>query len=129
MRAPGRGMTKVEASVEVDAPPERGWEVTSVEADNRGFDLISRHPHPEDPQTAIEVRFIEVKGRITGADAICVTKNEILTSLNKPDDFILALVEFLDGDSHRVVYLRRPFERSGITTDFNGASVNFPFAM
>ena len=40
----------------------RGWEVTSVEADNRGFDLISRRPHPEDPQTAIEVRFIEVKG-------------------------------------------------------------------
>jgi hypothetical protein len=25
-------------------------------------------------------------------------------------------------------YLRRPFERSGITTDFNGASVDFPFA-
>lgn len=36
----------------------RGWEVTSVEADNRGFDLISRRPHPEDPQTAIEVRFV-----------------------------------------------------------------------
>jgi hypothetical protein len=41
----------------------RGWEVESVEKDNRGFDLISRRPHPEDPKTAIEVRFIEVKGR------------------------------------------------------------------
>ena len=41
----------------------RGWKVESVEKDNRGFDLISRKPHPEDPQTAIEVRFIEVKGR------------------------------------------------------------------
>ena len=41
----------------------RGGEVESVEADNRGFDLISRKPHPEDPKTAIEVRFIEVKGR------------------------------------------------------------------
>ena len=40
----------------------RGWEVVSVEKENRGFDLISRKPHPEDPQTAIEVRFIEVKG-------------------------------------------------------------------
>ena len=29
-----------------------------------------------------------------------MTKNEILYSLNKPDDFILALVEFLDGGSH-----------------------------
>jgi hypothetical protein len=37
--------------------------VESVEADNRGFDLISRLPHPEDPKTAIDVRFIEVKGR------------------------------------------------------------------
>jgi hypothetical protein len=25
-------------------------------------------------------------------------------------------------------YVRRPFERSGVTTDFNGASINFPFA-
>jgi Domain of unknown function (DUF3883) len=41
----------------------RGWQVESVEAQNRGFDLISRRPHPEDPKTAIEVRFIEVKGR------------------------------------------------------------------
>ena len=57
-----------------------------------------------------------------------MTKNEILYSFNKPDDFILALVEFLDGETHRVHYLRRPFERSGVTTDFNGASVNFPFA-
>ena len=39
-----------------------------------------------------------------------------------------ALVEFLDHDRHDVRYLRRTFERSGITTDFNGASVDFPFA-
>ncbi|MDA1277053.1 MAG: hypothetical protein O2960_23810 [Verrucomicrobia bacterium] len=30
----------------------RGWRVESVEADNRGFDPISRKPHPEDPKTA-----------------------------------------------------------------------------
>jgi hypothetical protein len=41
----------------------RGWKVQSVEQENRGFDLISRKPHPEDPQTSVEVRFIEVKGR------------------------------------------------------------------
>ena len=40
----------------------RGWQVESVETENRGFDLISRKPHPEDPKTGIEVRFIEVKG-------------------------------------------------------------------
>ena len=65
---------------------------------------------------------------MAGADVITVTKNEILTSLNKPEDFILAMVEYLDDEHHRLHYLRRPFERSGVTTDFNGASVNFPFA-
>ena len=40
------------------------------------------------------------------------------TSLNKPDDFILAMVEFLDGDSHRVHYLRQPFQRrAGLRRD------------
>lgn len=33
----------------------RGWKVQSVEEENRGFDLISRRPHPEDMDTAIEV--------------------------------------------------------------------------
>ena len=51
-----------------------------------------------------------------------------LDAHNKPEDFVLALVEFLDHDRQNVRYLRRPFERSGITTDFNGASVDFPFA-
>ena len=32
----------------------RGWEATSVEKENRGFDLISRRPHPEDPQTQLK---------------------------------------------------------------------------
>ncbi len=41
----------------------RGWVVESVEVENRGFDLISRRPHPHDPKTFLEVRFIEVKGR------------------------------------------------------------------
>ena len=59
---------------------------------------------------------------------VTVTKNEILYSLTEPERFVLALVEFLDADRHRVSYLRRPFEGRGITADFNGASVNFPFA-
>ena len=33
-------------------------------------------------------------------------------SFHKPDDFILAIVEFLDGDAHLVHYIRRPFRRS-----------------
>ncbi|WP_240695866.1 DUF3883 domain-containing protein [Candidatus Chloroploca sp. Khr17] len=39
------------------------------------------------------LRFIEVKGRIHSATSVIVAKNESLTALNKPDAFILALVE------------------------------------
>ena len=38
------------------------------------------------------------------------------------DDFILAIVEFLDGDSHRVHYIRQPFRRE---PDFGVTSVNY----
>jgi hypothetical protein len=65
-----------------------------------------------------------VKGRVTNAQTITVTKNEILYSLNKPEDFILAIVEFRD-DGHRVHYLRRPFQRE---PDFCVTSVNYNFA-
>jgi hypothetical protein len=46
-------------------------------------------------------------------------------SLNKLDDFVLAIVEFLDGDRHRVRYVRRPFQRE---PDFGVTSVNYDFA-
>ena len=57
-----------------------------------------------------------------------MTKNEIPHSFNKRDDLILVLVAFLNGAEHGVYYPPRPFERSGVTTDFSGTSVNFPFA-
>ena len=62
------------------------------------------------------LRFIEVKGRVTGADTITVTKNEILYSLNKPDDFILAIVEFLDGETHRVALPAPPLPAASPTS-------------
>ena len=65
-----------------------------------------------------------MKRRITGAETITVTRNEILYSLNKPDDFILAIVEFAADDTHRVHYVRRPFRRE---PDFGAASVNYEF--
>ena len=69
-----------------------------------------------------KLRFIEVKGRQSGADTVTVTKNEILTALNKPEDFILGIVEFLDGGDHRVHYLRQPFQKE---PDFDVTSVNY----
>jgi hypothetical protein len=70
---------------------ERGWVVESVEADNRGFDLISRKPHPEDPQTFIEVRFIEVKGR-AGVGIVALSENEYRTAERLKHDFWLYAV-------------------------------------
>jgi hypothetical protein len=79
---------------------------------------------PVDREFERKLRFIEVKGRIASAETITVTKNEILYSLNKPDDYILAMVEF-HGDGERVYYLRRPFRRE---PDFDVTSVNYDFA-
>ena len=83
-----------------------GFEPTDREFEKLGYDIESR------VSGTGKLRFIEVKGRVAGADTITVTRNEILYSLNKPDDFILAIVEFLDEDSHRVRYIRRPFGAS-----------------
>jgi len=69
----------------------QGRQVTSVELENRGFDLISRRPHPEDPQTAIEVRFIEVKGR-SAIGEVALTTNEYKTAERLKKDYWLYVV-------------------------------------
>lgn len=70
---------------------KRGWKVESVEKENRGFDLISRRPHPEDPQTAIEARFIEVKGRATVGE-VALSANEYKTAERLKRDYWLYVV-------------------------------------
>ena len=69
----------------------RGWQVVSVEKENRGFDLISRKPHPEDPQTSVEVRFIEVKGRAAIGE-VALTANEYKTAERLKKDYWLYVV-------------------------------------
>jgi hypothetical protein len=105
--------------VVMEAERRLGFEPIDREHEKLGYDIESR-----DPNTG-KLRFLEVKGRASGALTITVTKNEILYSLNKPDDFILAIVEFLDGDTHHVHYVRRPFQRE---PDFGVTSVNYDFA-
>jgi len=97
---------------------ELGFVPTDRETEKLGYDIESRIPGTR------KLRFIEVKGRVSGAATITVTKNEILYSLNKPDDFILGIVEF-EGETHRVHYVRRPFQRE---PDFGVTSVNYNFA-
>ncbi len=59
-----------------------------------------------------------VQGRVAGAAA--TTRNEIRTSLNKPEDFVLAIVEF-DHNCVSTYYMREPFRR---VPDFDVTSVN-----
>ena len=96
----------------VGAEQALGYDVTVMPPNNPGFDLRSEGP-------AGDLRFVEVKGRIAGADAFMVTRNEILHALNVPDAWVLALVEVSpEGPSgDRVRYLRQPF----------GGTVHLPF--
>ena len=100
----------------MDAERRLGFEPVDREPEKLGYDVESRIPGTG------RLRFIEVKGRVAGADSITVTKNEILTALNKPEDFILAIVVFPDEGEPRVRYVREPFERE---PDFGAVSVNY----
>src|SRR5262249_18196130 len=57
----------------------RGWVVESVENENRGYDLLSKRPHPSEPGVFVQARFIEVKGRADISEA-ALTANEYRTA-------------------------------------------------
>jgi hypothetical protein len=87
-----------------------------VSAERCGYDIESRD------DTTGRLRFIEVKGRHRAGKVIGVTRNEVITALNKPDDFWLAIV-LVGGDVvDRPRYLNRPFQNE---PDFGVTSVNY----
>ena len=77
-----------------------GNTAADVSAGKVGYDIVSF-----DPVTRA-LRFIEVKGRIGGADTVMITRQEIITSLHEPEKFILALVEVNDGVAGEPHYVR-----------------------
>jgi superfamily II DNA or RNA helicase len=81
-----------------------GYEPRDVSRENRGYDIESRVPETG------ALRFLEVKGRTQGAATVFVTRNEILTALNQPERFVLALV-LVEGSQCAVWYVRQPFEQ------------------
>lgn len=99
----------------MEAERALGYEPVDVSAENRGYDIESKVP------LSGRLRFIEVKGRAAGSDTVTITRNEILTGLNKPEDFILAVVE-VDGEMARPWYIQQPF---GKEPDFGAESVNY----
>ena len=117
-----------------------GYQATDVSKENFGYDIESVGPSDG------RLRFIEVKGRIQGAQTVTVTRNEILTALNKPDDYILAVVlvpptpeeaslnpwqvseataEYGTINGCQVYYIKQPFQQE---PDFGATSVNYNLA-
>ena len=97
--------------------------MNTIERNHPGYDIRSEHRDNNDQMTA--VRYIEVKGRIVCADTVTVSRNEILTSLNEPDKWVLALVKVHPGQGEEIRYLHRPFEAHRDGIDFAVTSVNF----
>jgi superfamily II DNA or RNA helicase len=93
-----------------------GHDPRDVSMHKLGYDIESR-----DAVTGL-LRFIEVKGRRAGADAVTITRNEILKALNVPEQFILALVEVEGTQARPPRYVHRPFTRE---PDDGAASVNY----
>jgi len=101
----------------MEAERKHGREPREMPHQNPGYDIESREPESG------RLFFIEVKGKAVGAQTVTISKTQILTGLNKPDDFILALVQ-VEGDVASPRYLRKPFQRE---PDFSVTSVNYDF--
>lgn len=87
-----------------------------LSSQNVGYDIESR-----DGKTG-RLRFIEVKGRRTGAETITLTYNELYRALNSPEAFILALVEVDNARASPPRYVKNyPFREP----DPLASSVNF----
>jgi len=121
----------------MSAETRLGNEPRDVSAEKCGWDIESRDVDTE------QLRFIEVKGRIQGSTTVTVTKNEMLASLNKPDQYFLAIAivppseNAPSGDPWRIqeaisgyealngvelYYIQQPFDRE---PGFAEVSANF----
>lgn len=110
-----------------DSLGHRARDMNDERLNHPGYDIQSVVPGTSD--TPDRLLFIEVKGRIEGSESVTVSRNEMLTALNAPEQFVLALVEVsTSGPEHdRVRYLCRPF--LGVTeTHFAETSRNFSWA-
>jgi superfamily II DNA or RNA helicase len=108
-----------EAAISAVLATERslGRDPVAMPPNNKGYDIESKASDGA-------LYFVEVKGRVEGAETVTITRSEIGVGRNKPDQFILALVEVPTSGAPTVRYCRRPFDRSG-DLPFATISVNF----
>lgn len=83
----------------IEAERALGNTPTDVSAQKIGYDIASYDPKID------HLRFIEVKGRIDGADTVMITRQEVITSLHEPEKFILAIVQVEDGSAREPRYV------------------------
>lgn len=102
----------------MDAERRLGNTPTDVSVQKVGYDITSYDPKTD------HLRFIEVKGRIDGADTVMITRQEVITSLHEPEKFILAIVEVDNGFAREPIYVRGaldtrepPFDQNAIQFD------------
>lgn len=100
------------------AERELGNEPRSVENQRGlGYDIESY-----DPETG-HLRFLEVKGRVDGADTIMITRNELMASLNKEEHFFLVFVPILNGYAQKPIY--RPGRLMTREPEFGQTAIQF----
>ncbi len=82
---------KLAVRIAIEHEQALGWIVESVETENRGYDLLSKKPHPSEPGVFIAARFIEVKGRAAVGE-VALTVNEYRTAQRLSEDYWLYVV-------------------------------------
>ena len=89
----------------------RGHAARDVSTEKCGWDITSWPPVVDGRLS--DARLIEVKGRVNGATTVTVTKNEILAGLNKPEQYVLAIVLVADdGTVEGPFYVHQPFKQA-----------------
>ena len=115
-------MIAMRAVLEIEQ--ELGYEPRDVSSDNCGYDIESK-VSKDNVFDEGSLRFIEVKGRRKGSTTVTVTKNEVLTSLNKPGQYYLVLVE-VDDNIVNVTYLKNSFSA---IPDESSTSINYDISL
>ena len=107
---------KLAVTAVMEAERKLGRDPKEMPHENPGYDIESRDPNTN------QLLFIEVKGKSSDATTVTISKTQILTAFNKPDNFILVIVE-VDGNTTKVPrYIRQPFQKE---PDFGVTSVNY----
>ena len=78
---------KLAVTAVMEAERKLGRDPKEMPHENPGYDIESRDPNTN------QLLFIEVKGKSADATTVTISKTQIFTAFNKPDSFVLAIVE------------------------------------